>query len=226
MRPIFRVRTLLTATMLLALPTLSLATEYLFYFDVSDSARSDQQMYLQEFERFVEQRAVPGDKIALLFLNGDTRNFQPFAHEEMKPPAGGASEKKKRQVLAGQRADLVVTAATYLKRAAKANSTNIIGAMISAADHFRQEHVTPDQRCVVIFTDGLEASTLSGINMERQIPKKVPAGVTLPADLSAELHMIGINPPAKAGAQEALRSFWEDVAGRTGSRLVRYIRGT
>jgi hypothetical protein len=212
--------------MLATPPMLACAAEYLFYFDVSDSTHQDQRAHLQEFERFVEQRLNSGDSASLLLLNGDTRNFAPFLRGEIKAPPGGASEKKKRELIGAARANLVIDAAGYLKRTPKANSTNILGALISAADHYRQERVPVKERCLVIFTDGLEASALSGVNMEKTIPKKIPSGLPVPSDLQAEIHMIGVKPPAKAGAQESMRSFWEDAASRTGSRLVRYIRGT
>lgn len=209
----------------LFVPATTKAAEYLFYFDVSDSAIADRQAYLLELDRFVGQRLVSGDKAYLLLLNAETQHFKPFLTSEIPAPPGGISEKKKRDLIDSARSDLIVGAAEYLKSAPKANSTNILGAFVSAADHFRQEKVLPNSRCLVIFTDGLEVSRISGVNMEKQIPPKVPAKFVLPNDLQAEIHMIGIKPPNKSGAQETMRDFWQDAVSRSGSKLARYIRG-
>ncbi len=199
------------------------AKDFLFYFDVSDSARADHKAYAIEYARFLEENVQAGDRVFMLRLDGDTYNFAPFNRGELKAPSGGTSEKKKREAMDAARTDLIVALPKFLETTSPATSTNILGALVSGADYFNQNKIAAGDRTIVIFSDGQEASRMSKVNMEKQIPREVPASVKLPSNLEASIFMIGIRPPKKAGAQEAMRSFWEDAARKTGSKLVKYI---
>lgn len=201
----------------------ALATSFLVYLDVSTSARQFHQNYVQDIAKFADRNFNSGDKVVLLALGQETQQFNPFASFELAPPSGGVSEKRKREALEGARGDIVAAVAVQLKKNIKANSTNILGAMVSASDYFQQNQVAPKDRSVILFTDGIEQSAINNINMGKVIPSSVPPNIKLPANLSARLYMIGVYPPNKPGAQETLRTFWKDAAAKTGSTLVQYI---
>lgn len=205
------------------LPSMVNAKDCLFYFDVSASVASDRRVYLDGFRNFAQNHLSAGDKVSFLSLNGETYNFSPFLRRNLIVESG-LSSTREREVLNSIQSSLIVNLANFLRNTSTAQSTNILGALVSAADYFRQSGVPINQRCVVIFTDGMESSRISGVMMDKQIPLRVPREVSLPTDLQAEIHMIGINPPRTIGAQESLRSFWEDAASRTRSRLAHYIR--
>lgn len=199
------------------------ATTYLVYFDVSSSAKQFHQSYVQDFAKFADRNLNFGDKVILQGLGLETQNFEPFFSSTMSAPSGGVSEKKKKEALEAARGDVIAAAPPFLKKPVKVDATNILGALVSAADYFQQNKVAAADRVLVLFTDGIEQSAMNKVNMEKLIPKTVPQNVKLPSNLSARIYMIGIYPPNKSGAQETLRNFWLDAAAKTSSSMEKYI---
>lgn len=190
---------------------------------MSSSAVEHHQNYIQDFDKYVSENAKPGDTYTLLKISLETQHFSPFLSKTIEPAPSGISAKKKKRVIQTQLDDIVVSVPDALKKPIKVDATNLIGALQSSADYFSQKNTPATDRQVIIFTDGLEASKINKINMDKKIPEKLPKDLSLPKNLNAEVMMIGIYPPNKSGAKEALKSFWQQAIDATGSKLSVFI---
>lgn len=199
------------------------ATQTLAYFDASSSAKKDHQHYMQDFEKYVAT-AKTGDTFILSRINLESHNFSPFATFTLEAAPKGISSKRKQELEIEARDAIVTAVPIALKQPIEVDATNIIGALISANDYFKQKKVPIKERVILLFTDGIEQSKLNKINMEKAIPKTVPAEVVLPTDLNARVLMVGVSAPNKTGAQEAMRNFWQQVVGKTGSTLEMFLQ--
>lgn len=208
---------------LLAYSISAQATQTLAYFDASSSAKEYHQNYAQDFEKYVAT-AKTGDAFVLSRITVESHNFAPFGTYTLEAPAKGISSKRKKELEAEARDDIVTAVPIALKQPTEVDATNIIGALTSANDYFKQKNVPDGERVILLFTDGMEQSKINKINMEKAIPKTVPAHLTLPNNLNARVYMIGVSAPNKAGAQEAMRNFWQQVITKTGSKLEMFLQ--
>lgn len=199
------------------------ATQTLAYFDSSSSAVEYHQNFAQDFEKYVA-KAKMGDTFILSRIGLESGNFAPFGTYTLEAPAKGLSSKRKNELEEEARDDIVTAVPIALKKPTAVDATNIIGALTSANDYFKAKNVPPNERVILLFTDGMEQSKINKINMAKGIPKTLPAKLILPAGLNAKVYMIGIYPPNKAGAQEAMRSFWQQVMAKTGSSLEMFLQ--
>lgn len=199
------------------------ATETLAYFDASSSAIEYHQNYAQDFEKYVA-KAKLGDTFVLSRINLESHNFAPFGTYTLESPAKGLSAKRKKELEEEARDDIVTAVPIALKKPTEVDATNIIGALTSANDYFEQKHVPAADRVILLFTDGMEQSKINKINMAKSIPKTIPASLVLPTTLNARVYMIGVSAPNKAGAQEAMRNFWQQVVTKTGSKLEMFLQ--
>jgi len=225
MNPNFSIQTITTslATLLVTFAIQVNATQTLAYFDASSSAKEYHQNYIQDFEKYVATAKV-GDTFILSRITIESHNFSPFGTYKLEAPAKGISSKRKKELEAEARDEIITAVPIALKQPTEVDATNIIGALTSANDYFKQKNVPVNERVILLFTDGMEQSKLNKINMEKSIPKTVPAHLVLPADLKARVFMIGVNAPNKTGAQEAMRSFWQQVISKTGSTLEMFLQ--
>lgn len=199
------------------------ATQTLAYFDSSSSAVEYHQNFAQDFEKYVA-KAKMGDTFVLSRIGLESGNFAPFGTYTLEAPAKGLSSKRKNELEEEARDDIVTAVPIALKKPTAVDATNIIGALTSANDYFKAKNVPPNERVILLFTDGMEQSKINKINMVKGIPKTLPAKLILPAGLNAKVYMIGIYPPNKAGAQEAMRNFWQQVMAKTGSSLEMFLQ--
>lgn len=199
------------------------ATQTLAYFDASSSAKEYHQNYAQDFEKYVAM-AKTGDTFILSRITVESHNFAPFGTYKLEEPAKGISAKRKKELEAEARDDIVTAVPIALKQPTEVDATNIIGALTSANDYFKQKNVPENERVILLFTDGMEQSKINKINMAKAIPKTIPANLVLPTDLKARVYMIGVNAPNKAGAQEAMRNFWQQIISKTGSKLEMFLQ--
>ncbi len=211
-----------TSLLAIALATPALATETLAYFDASSSAKQYHQNYMQDFEKYVA-KAKTGDTFVLSRIDLETHHFSPFGTYKLEAPRKGISAKKKKELAAELRDNIVMAVPIELRKPSKVDATNIIGALNSANDYFAQKKVPSGERVILLFTDGMEQSKLNQINMERHIPKRLPSSLTLPESLNAKVYMIGIYAPNKTGAEAAMKSFWQKVVNKTGSSLEMFL---
>jgi hypothetical protein len=199
------------------------AVQTLAYFDASSSAVEYHQNFAQDFEKYVAKAKV-GDTFILSRIGLESSNFAPFGTYTLEAPAKGLSSKRKKELEAEARDDIVTAVPIALKKPTEVDATNIIGALTSANDYFKAKNVPVNERVILLFTDGMEQSKINKINMAKGIPKTLPAKLVLPAGLNAKVYMIGIYPPNKAGAQEAMRNFWQQVMLKTGSTLEMFLQ--
>jgi hypothetical protein len=225
MNPNFSIQAIATslATLLVTFAIQVNATQTLAYFDASSSAKEYHQNYIQDFEKYVAT-AKMGDTFILSRITIESHNFSPFGTYKLEAPAKGISSKRKKELEAEARDEIVTAVPIALKQPTEVDATNIIGALTSANDYFKQKNVPVNERVILLFTDGMEQSKLNKINMEKSIPKTVPTHLVLPADLKARIYMIGVNAPNKTGAQEAMRNFWQQVISKTGSTLEMFLQ--
>lgn len=221
----FSVRVLASSLslVLLASAIQAQATQTLAYFDASSSAKEYHQNYIQDFEKYVAT-AKTGDTFILSRITIESHNFAPFGTYTLEAPAKGISSKRKKELETEARDEIITAVPIALKQPTEVDATNIIGALTSANDYFKQKNVPVNERVILLFTDGMEQSKLNKINMEKAIPKTIPAHLVLPADLKARVYMIGVNAPNKTGAQEAMRNFWQQVISKTGSTLEMFLQ--
>lgn len=212
---------LMTIALFTALP--AQATQTLAYFDASSSAKEYHQNYAQDFEKYVTN-AKMGDTFVLSRITVESHNFAPFGTYTLEAPAKGISAKRKKELESEARDEIVTAVPIALKKPTEVDATNIIGALTSANDYFKQKNVPENERVILLFTDGMEQSKINKINMEKSIPKTIPANLVLPTDLKARVYMIGVNAPNKAGAQEAMRNFWQQIIAKTGSKLEMFMQ--
>lgn len=219
------IRTLASSVsaLLLASTLQAHATQTLAYFDASSSAKEYHQNYIQDFEKYVETAKV-GDTFILSRITVESHNFAPFGTYKLEAPAKGISSKRKKELETEARDEIITAVPIALKQPTEVDATNIIGALTSANDYFKQKNVPESERVILLFTDGMEQSKLNKINMEKAIPKTVPKHLVLPADLKARVYMIGVSAPNKTGAQEAMRNFWQQIIGKTGSTLEMFLQ--
>lgn len=210
--------------LLLGVSSSAFATQTLAYFDTSSSTQSFHQGYVQDFAKYVETTAKTGDGFLLMRIGLETQHFAPFGTYVIEAAPKGISPAKKKQFEQDSKDAVVMSVPAALKQPVKYDATNIIGALVSAGDYFRQKNIPPQDRVIILFTDGIEQSGVNKINMAKGIPKKLPATVKLPEDLNARVLMIGVYPPNKPGAQEALRGFWQQVIEKTGSKLEMFLQ--
>ncbi len=213
----------LMAGTLLASSFAAQATQTLAYFDASSSAKEYHQNYAQDFEKYVAT-AKTGDTFILSRITVESHNFAPFGTYKLEETAKGISAKRRKELEAEARDDIVTAVPIALKQPTEVDATNIIGALTSANDYFKQKNVPENERVILLFTDGMEQSKINKINMEKAIPKTIPANLVLPTDLKARVYMIGVNAPNKAGAQEAMRNFWQQIISKTGSKLEMFLQ--
>jgi hypothetical protein len=199
------------------------AVQTLAYFDASSSAVEYHQNFAQDFEKYVA-KAKMGDTFILSRIGLESGNFAPFGTYTLEAPAKGLSSKRKKELEEEARDDIVTAVPIALKKPTAVDATNIIGALTSANDYFKAKNVPVNERVILLFTDGMEQSKINKINMAKGIPKTLPAKLVLPTDLNAKVYMIGIYPPNKAGAQEAMRNFWQQVMTKTGSSLEMFLQ--
>jgi hypothetical protein len=204
-------------------PIQASAVQTLAYFDASSSAVEYHQNFAQDFEKYVA-KAKMGDTFILSRIGLESGNFAPFGTYTLEAPAKGLSSKRKKELEEEARDDIVTAVPIALKKPTVVDATNIIGALTSANDYFKAKNVPPNERVILLFTDGMEQSKINKINMAKGIPKTLPAKLVLPAGLNAKVYMIGIYPPNKAGAQEAMRNFWQQVMTKTGSSLEMFLQ--
>ncbi|HOY71345.1 MAG TPA: hypothetical protein PL131_11615 [Methylotenera sp.] len=214
---------LITGLLMLAAPIAAYATQTLAYFDASSSAKEYHQNYAQDFEKYVAN-AKTGDTFVLSRITVESHNFAPFGTYTIEAPAKGLSAKRKKELEDEARDEIITAVPIALKQPTEVDATNIIGALTSANDYFKQKNIPVNERVILLFTDGMEQSKINKINMEKAIPKTIPANLVLPADLKAKVYMIGVNAPNKAGAQEAMRNFWQQVISKTGSTLEMFLQ--
>lgn len=213
----------LLSTLALLAATQANATQTLAYFDASSSAKEYHQNYAQDFEKYVAT-AKAGDTFVLSRISLESHNFAPFGTYKLEAPAKGLSAKRKKELEEEARDDIVTAVPIALKQPTEVDATNIVGALTSANDYFKQKNVPPSERVILLFTDGMEQSKINKINMAKSIPKTIPATLTLPTGLNAKVYMIGVSAPNKAGAQEAMRNFWQQVISKTGSTLEMFLQ--
>lgn len=198
------------------------ATDTLAYFDTSSSALEYHQQYAQDFEKYVAKAKV-GDTFVLSRIDLESHHFSPFGTYSLEAPAKGISSKRKKELELEARDEIVTAVPLGLRKPSKVDATNIVGALSSANDYFTQNKVPENERVILLFTDGMEQSKINGINMERSIPKKIPKKLSLPEGLNAKVYMIGIYAPNKAGAETAMKTFWQKVVTKTGSSLEMFL---
>lgn len=221
-KSILRKLSLLSCIIMFLVASQANATSTLAYFDTSSSAKQYHQNYMQDFEKYVA-KAKTGDEFILSRIDLESHHFSPFASFSLEAPPKGISSKKKKEMAAEIRDNIVMAVPIELRKPSKIDATNIIGALSSANDYFTQQGIAEQDRIILLFTDGMEQSKLNRINMERKIPKNIPKSLKLPKALNAKVYMIGIYAPNKNGAESAMRNFWTKVVEQTGSSLEMFL---
>ncbi|MBK6744822.1 MAG: hypothetical protein IPG66_18455 [Hydrogenophilales bacterium] len=216
---ISRLRTIhpvILACLLLLASQTALSAHVMVFVDLSDSAGSARNDYFADFRKFPLK---PGDTVILLPLGQGTHNYAPFIKVQIPAPNPSYSPTRNSEAQEEAKMQLFRALKGALARP-DMKSTSILGAFVAASDYFTQQRIAPRDRVIYILSDMIEQSADTGINMKRAIPDAPPANLSLPTNLGATVHVVGVSIDAKN--QGKLRAFWDNTIKRCGATLDTY----